>query len=178
MLGWVNSKSIWVYVAAELVSLPALLSTHHHCELSRTTLVSLPSATAIKGKGHCLVLRAGSPAPTPPGPTLLCYPGKSQGSLSECCPQQNSGPAFVTQRPAHLTPADGRGHLSLSSATATKVRYSVMPRWDERSTLWVLNQSGVRLPIQRQWELPSSAQPLDTNMVLSNSLDQGCLRGL
>jgi hypothetical protein len=53
MLGWPNSKSwIWAWVVAELVSLPALLGPHHHCELFSTALASSPNAAAGIGQGQ------------------------------------------------------------------------------------------------------------------------------
>ena len=110
MLGWASSKPwTWTWVVAELLSLLTLPYRHHQSELPSTALARLPNAATGRRQGQLFcsrALRAGSPAPMPPEPALLCYPVKVQSFFQVLqpgvgiCALTPLGLALMTSRPS------------------------------------------------------------------------------
>lgn len=112
MLEWANSK-IWVCIAAELVSQPALLHPHYQGGFSSTVPASSPSSAAGKGQSqlsYSHALGTSSPMPTPAGPVLLFWcrqdagfflqnamANEGQGQLSHSRDPRASSPAYRWQ---------------------------------------------------------------------------------
>lgn len=93
MLQWANSKPwIWLWVVAELVSLPALLYTQHQGEISSTTQASLPNAIAGRDHGQLFLyhaLRASLPNHT--SSTMLLSRGVGVSSLPSAAASKGLG---------------------------------------------------------------------------------------
>ena len=139
---WVNSKpGIRAWMVAELVS------PRWSAYGLSLTCATRGSSLALLWLGHLIpcrpetrsallfcspVLRAGLPAPMPPEPPPLCYPGKAQGPLSQVlqpvrgwasCPTRTSlgwpSCAFTTRASSSVLPQRGVGP-ALPSATTNE----------------------------------------------------------